>query len=89
MVIYVTKQQARALELFGNGMAVKDIALTLGVSYQRVVNILNLNYVHNQKLVRTNNIRLSVCRKYLLYACDIKLWDSVLMYYGIRQEKMV
>ena len=41
MVIYVTKQQARALELFGNGMAVKDIALTLGVSYQRVVNILN------------------------------------------------
>lgn len=40
-VIKLTEQQERALNLLGEGKNYKEIALTLGVSYSRVINILN------------------------------------------------
>lgn len=39
--IKLTKQQERALNLLGDGRNYKEIALTLNVSYSRVINILN------------------------------------------------
>lgn len=39
--ITVTLQQARALDAFFEGKTLADIALSLGVSYSRIINILN------------------------------------------------
>lgn len=39
--IKLTEQQERALNLLGDGRNYKEIALTLNVSYSRVINILN------------------------------------------------
>lgn len=39
--IKLTQQQATALDLLGEGKNYKEIALTLNVSYSRVINILN------------------------------------------------
>ena len=41
MNITVTPQQKRALVLFFEGKTYQEIALALGVSYSRVINILN------------------------------------------------
>ena len=40
-VIKLTVQQEKALKLLGDGKNYKEIALTLNVSYSRVINILN------------------------------------------------
>ena len=40
-VIKLTGQQEKALKLLGDGKNYKEIALTLNVSYSRVINILN------------------------------------------------
>lgn len=40
-MIELSKQQARTLELFLDGKTMREIALSLGVSYSRVMNILN------------------------------------------------
>ena len=40
-VIYLTAQQAKVFELFVAGRNMKEIAMAIGVSYSRVVNILN------------------------------------------------
>lgn len=40
-IVKITNQQARALNLLGEGKNYKEIALTLGVSYSRVINVLN------------------------------------------------
>lgn len=39
--IIVTPQQGRALDYFFAGDSLADVALKLGVSYSRVINILN------------------------------------------------
>lgn len=41
MNITVTPQQKRALDLFFEGKTYQEIALALGVSYSRIINILN------------------------------------------------
>lgn len=40
-VIKLTKQQERVLKYLGSGRNYKEIALSLDVSYSRVINILN------------------------------------------------
>lgn len=40
-MIELSKQQARTLELFLEGKTMREMALSLGVSYSRVMNILN------------------------------------------------
>ena len=40
-MITLTQQQAKTLDLFLEGMSLTEISLTLGVSYSRVINILN------------------------------------------------
>lgn len=40
-MIELTEQQSQTLNLFVEGMSMKEIALHLGVSYSRVINILN------------------------------------------------
>lgn len=41
MAIILSEKQKRTLELFLEGNSLKSIALTLGVSYSRVVTLLN------------------------------------------------
>lgn len=41
MKLTLTEQQGRALELFSNGLTIQEIALSLGVSYQRALTVLN------------------------------------------------
>ena len=41
ITITVTPQQKRALDLFYEGKTYQEIALALGVSYSRIINILN------------------------------------------------
>ena len=40
-MIELSQQQANTLELFLEGKSMKQMALTLGVSYSRIVNLLN------------------------------------------------
>lgn len=40
-MIELTEQQSQTLNLFVDGKTMKEIALYLGVSYSRVINILN------------------------------------------------
>lgn len=41
MNVTLTAQQKKALDLFVTGMSLKELSLNLGVSYSRVINILN------------------------------------------------
>ena len=40
-MIQLTLQQGKVFELFAQGKTMREIALTIGVSYSRIVNILN------------------------------------------------
>ena len=41
IIITVTEQQKKTLDLLYEGKSYQDIALALGVSYSRIINILN------------------------------------------------
>ena len=41
MKVTLTEQQNRALGLFVEGLTIQEIALSLGVSYQRALTVLN------------------------------------------------
>lgn len=41
VIITVTEQQKKTLDLLYEGKSYQDIALALGVSYSRIINILN------------------------------------------------
>lgn len=41
MKVKLSPQQARALSLYGQGQSLREISIALGVSYNRVLNIIN------------------------------------------------
>ena len=41
MKVKLSPQQARALTLYGQGQSLREISIALGVSYNRVLNIIN------------------------------------------------
>lgn len=41
MKIKLTPQQKKALDFFSKGLSLREISVTMGVSYQRILNLLN------------------------------------------------